>query len=155
MQENIIAIGLAFLFGLGARLVGLPPLVGYLIAGFVLFAAGMEATPTLHQFSEIGVTLLLFSIGLKMRIGSLLMPQVWGVASLHMGLTVLLFATGIFAFGALGVTVFSGLDVPLIFLVGFALCFSSTVFAVKVLEEKGEMNAVYGRISIGILIMQD
>ena len=155
MQADIIAIGLAFLFGLGARLAGLPPLIGYLIGGFVLFAAGMEATPTLHQFSEIGVTLLLFSIGLKMRIGSLLMPQVWGVASLHMAMTVLLFAGGILALGAVGLTVFSRLDLPLVFLVAFALSFSSTVFAVKVLEEKGEMNAVYGRIAIGILIMQD
>lgn len=155
MQADIIAIGMAFLFGLGARLAGLPPLIGYLIGGFVLFAAGMEATPTLHQFSEIGVTLLLFSIGLKMRIGSLLMPQVWGVASLHMAATVLLFAGGIFALGAVGLTVFSRLDLPLVFLVAFALSFSSTVFAVKVLEEKGEMNAVYGRIAIGILIMQD
>jgi predicted Kef-type K+ transport protein len=155
MQADIIAIGMAFLFGLAARFGGLPPLVGYLIAGFVLFAAGMEATPTLLEFSHIGVTLLLFSIGLKMRIGSLLMPQVWGVASLHMGMTVLLFAAGIIAFGSLGLAVFSGLEVPLVLLVSFALSFSSTVFAVKVLEEKGEMNAVYGRIAIGILIMQD
>ena len=155
MQADIIAIGMAFLFGLAARLAGLPPLVGYLVCGFVLFASGMEATPTLLEFSRIGVTLLLFSIGLKMRIASLLMPQVWGVASLHMGMTVLLFAAGIAAMGALGLTVFSGLDVPLILLVSFALSFSSTVFAVKVLEEKGEMNAVYGHIAIGILIMQD
>jgi len=155
MQADIIAIGMAFLFGLGARLVGLPPLVGYLIGGFVLFAAGMEATPTLHQFSEIGVTLLLFSIGLKMRIGSLLMPQVWGVASLHMVVTVLLFAAGIYGIGLLGLAQFSALGTGPIFLVAFALSFSSTVFAVKVLEEKGEMNAVYGRIAIGILIMQD
>jgi hypothetical protein len=40
-------------------------------------------------------------------------------------------------------------------LIAFALSFSSTVFAVKVLEEKGEMDAVYGRIAIGILIVQD
>ncbi len=155
MQADIIAIGTAFLFGLGARLVGLPPLVGYLVAGFVLFGTGMQATPTLQGFSEFGVTLLLFSIGLKMRIGSLLMPQVWGVASLHMGVTVLLLAAGLYGFGSLGLALFSGLDVPLLFLIGFALSFSSTVFAVKVLEEKGEMNAVYGRIAIGILIMQD
>ena len=155
MQADIIAIGLAFLFGLAARLAGLPPLVGYLVGGFVLFAAGMEATPTLQHFSEIGVTLLLFSIGLKLRIGSLLMPQVWGVASLHMGLTVLLFALVISAFGALGLSLFSGLQPSLVLLLAFALCFSSTVFAVKVLEEKGEMNAVYGHIAIGILIMQD
>jgi len=155
MQADIIAIGLAFLFGLGARLAGLPPLVGYLVGGFVLHGAGMETTPILQHFSEIGVTLLLFSIGLKMRIGDLLMPQVWGVASLHMGLTVLLFAAGIIAFGALGLARFAGLQPPLVLLVAFALSFSSTVFAVKVLEEKGEMNAVYGHIAIGILIMQD
>jgi predicted Kef-type K+ transport protein len=155
MQADIVAIGTAFLFGLGARMVGLPPLVGYLVAGFVLFGAGMEATPTLRALSEFGVTLLLFSIGLKMRIASLLMPQVWGVASLHMAVTVLLLAGGVYAFAALGLTLFSGLDVPVVFLLGFALSFSSTVFAVKVLEEKGEMNAVYGRIAIGILIMQD
>lgn len=84
MYADIIAIGTAFLFGLGARLIGLPPLVGYLIAGFVLFGAGMEVTPTLREFADIGVTLLLFSIGLKLRVGNLLMPQVWAVASLHM-----------------------------------------------------------------------
>lgn len=40
-------------------------------------------------------------------------------------------------------------------LLGFALSFSSTVFAVKSLQEKGEMNATYGTIAIGILVMQD
>ncbi|MDO6575407.1 cation:proton antiporter domain-containing protein, partial [Staphylococcus pasteuri_A] len=42
-----------------------------------------------------------------------------------------------------------------IVVLSFALCFSSTVFAVKVLEDKSEMNALYGRVAIGILIMQD
>ncbi|MFZ0468935.1 MAG: cation:proton antiporter, partial [Thiogranum sp.] len=127
MQADIIAIGVAFLFGLGSRLAGLPPLVGYLVAGFVLYAAGMQTTPTLQAFSEIGVTLLLFSIGLKMRIGSLLMPQVWAVASVHLVVTVLLFSVGIVAIGALGLTLFSRLDLPLVVLVSFALSFSSTV----------------------------
>ena len=40
-------------------------------------------------------------------------------------------------------------------LLSFALSFSSTVFAVKTLQEKGEMNATYGTIAIGILVMQD
>ena len=39
--------------------------------------------------------------------------------------------------------------------IGFALSFSSTVFAVKVLEDRSEMSALYGRIAIGILVMQD
>jgi hypothetical protein len=49
----------------------------------------------------------------------------------------------------------SGIGVDTALVLGFALSFSSTVFAVKVLEEKGEMGSLYGTIAIGILIMQD
>ena len=55
----------------------------------------------------------------------------------------------------LGIGKFAGLDPTTALLIGFALSFSSTVFAVKVLEGKGEMGSFYGRIAIGILIMQD
>ena len=155
MQADIIAIGVAFLLGLGARFVGLPPLVGYLVAGFVLFAAGGRITPTLTEFSEIGVTLLLFSIGLKLRLGNLLMPQIWAVASLHMLVTIGLAGVLIYTLGVVGVALFSGMDLATVAMIAFALSFSSTVFAVKVLEEKGEMGSLYGRIAIGILIIQD
>lgn len=152
---DLIAIAVAFVFGFSVRMVGLPPLVGYLVAGFVLYAAGMENTDTLHNFSEMGVTLLLFSIGLKLNIGSLLMPQIWAVASIHMLVTIVLFSAGIYALGILGLPLFAGVELPVVILVAFALSFSSTVFAVKVLEEKGEAGGLYGRIAIGILIIQD
>ncbi len=155
MQLDIIVIGIAYALGLLARAVGLPPLIGYLVAGFGLYASGSHMTPTLAEFSEIGVTLLLFSIGLKLRLRSLLMPQIWAVASLHMLATVVVTAMFIVVMGVVGVSLFTGLDPAVVALVAFALSFSSTVFAVKVLEEKGEMNSLYGRISIGILIMQD
>lgn len=162
---DIVWIGTAFLFGLLARAVGLPPLVGYLTTGFVLFALGdhpelaglqhLRESEALQEFSELGVTLLLFSIGLKLRLGTLLMPQIWGVAALHMGGTILFLTLGLFGLSLTGLSLFAQLDLPLAFLLAFALSFSSTVFAVKVLEEKGEMSALYGRVSIGILIMQD
>ena len=155
MQSEILAIGIAFLLGLVARFVGLPPLIGYLIAGFCLFAFGGQMTETLHEFSEMGVTLLLFTIGLKLQLRNLLMPQIWAVASLHMIVVVVLASTLVFALAALGLSVFAGMDLTTAALIGFALSFSSTVFAVKVLEEKGEMYSLYGRISIGILIVQD
>jgi len=155
LQSDIIAIGIAYALGLAARFVGLPPLVGYLLAGFGLYAAGSQLTSTLSEFSEMGVTLLLFSIGLKLRLRSLLMPQIWAVASLHMLVTVALTATFIVVMGVIGVSLFTGIDPVVVALVAFALSFSSTVFAVKVLEEKGEMNSLYGRVSIGILIVQD
>ena len=82
-------IVIAFFLGLAARQVGLPPMVGYLAAGFVLFALGVDSGETLDQIADIGITLLLFSIGLKLRITTLLQPQVWAVASIHMGITTL------------------------------------------------------------------
>jgi len=155
MHADIIAIGIAFILGLGARFVGLPPLIGYLVAGFILYSAGGRVTQTLLEFSEIGVTLLLFSIGLKLRVGNLLMPQVWAVASLHMAFAVAVASVVIYSLGFTSLSLFTGLDVHAVVLIAFALSFSSTVFAVKVLVEKGEMGSVYGRISIGILIIQD
>jgi len=155
VQSDILAIGIAFLLGLAVRLVGLPPLIGYLITGFILFAFGGQMTETLHEFSEMGVTLLLFTIGLKLQLRNLLMPQIWAVASLHMMMAVVLASLMVLGLAVLGVSAFAGMDLPTAALIGFALSFSSTVFAVKVLEEKGEMYSLYGRISIGILIMQD
>ncbi|MFQ5938237.1 MAG: cation:proton antiporter, partial [Acidiferrobacterales bacterium] len=146
---------IAFILGLAARHVGLPPMIGFLIAGFVLNAAGIEGGELIEEVADLGVTLLLFTIGLKLRVETLLRPQVWAVASGHMILTVLIFGSGIYALAVSGAALFAELDLMLALLIAFALSFSSTVFAVKVLEEKGEMAALHGRIAIGILIMQD
>ena len=148
-------ISVAFLFGFAVRQVGLPPLVGFLMAGFALNAMGIEAGPMLENIADMGVTLLLFSIGLKLRIKSLLKPEVWAGASIHMMITVLLFGAAMFGLGIVGMSLFSPLNFKLALLVAFALSFSSTVFAVKVLEERAEMASFHGRVAIGILIMQD
>ena len=152
---DIVSISSAFLLGLIARQFGMPPLVGYLIAGFILYASGIRISETISGFAEMGVTLLLFSIGLKLSVGSLLKQQIWAVASLHMLITVIIFTAGIYLFGLSGLPLFSDLSFSMAILIAFALSFSSTVFAVKVLEEKSEMAAIYGIVSIGILIMQD
>lgn len=152
---DIVWIAIAFALGLGVRQIGLPPLVGYLIAGFVLHGFGVESEETIQHFSELGVTLLLFTIGLKLKLGSLAQPQVWGVASIHMTVAIGLLAPILMGLEYLGVPLIAGLSWGGCVLVAFALSFSSTVFAVKVLEEKGELGAYYGTIAIGILIMQD
>ncbi len=150
-----LLISVAFILGFLVRQVGLPPLVGFLAAGFVLNALGFEGGEALQFFADLGVTLLLFSIGLKLDLKSLARPEVWAGASLHMAITVTVFGMVVFGLGAAGLSLFSGLGVAQAVLVAFALSFSSTVFAVKILEEKGEMGAMHGRASIGILIMQD
>ena len=148
-------ISAAFLFGFAVQQVGLPPLIGYLMAGFTLSAFGVEGGPMLANAADMGVTLLLFCIGLKLRVRNLLRPEIWAGAGIHMVLTVLLFGTGIHALSLVALTGFTPLDFTQSFLIAFALSFSSTVFAVKVLEEKAEMAAFHGRVAIGILIMQD
>ncbi len=150
-----ILIAVAFVLGFAARQVGLPPLVGFLVAGFALRGAGVEGGPMLSQIADFGVILLLFSIGLKLKVETLLKPEVWAGATLHMLATVVVFGLGIFALSAAGVHMFAGLDLATSALVAFALSFSSTVFAVKALDKKGEMLSLHGRVAIGILIVQD
>ena len=148
-------IALIFGFGLLAKLTGLPPLVGFLISGFVMKALGIETIPGLHTFADLGITLLLFTIGLKLDLKSLTRADIWGTSSLHMLITVVLFGSFISLVSYIGIPMLREINLQTAILLAFALSFSSTVFAVKVLEEKGELKANHGRIAIGILIMQD
>jgi predicted Kef-type K+ transport protein len=150
-----LLILIAFIFGFAVYRVGLPPLVGYLIAGFVLQALGIQGGENLETIADMGVMLLLFTIGLKLKLKSLARPEIWAGASIHMFVTVIVFGAAIFALGLAGFSAFAGLDFKLSLLVAFALSFSSTVFAVKALEDRGEMASLHGRVSIGILIIQD
>jgi len=152
---DTIAIIIAFALGFAARQVGLPPLVGYLVAGFAIKAGGAEGGALIVELADVGVLLLLFSIGLKLKLRSLTRPEVWAGASIHMLIIVLVFGAGIFLLAAAGLSKFAALDFKLSLLIAFALSFSSTVFAVKILEEKGEMASMHGRVAIGILIIQD
>ncbi|AGH80599.1 glutathione-regulated potassium-efflux system protein KefC [Psychromonas sp. CNPT3] len=151
----LLFIGTAFSFGMLINMTGLPPMVGFLIAGFALNYLGFEESQTLSTLAHLGVTLLLFSIGLKLNIRTLLKREVWGGASIQMFCSVLFYSLLLLIFKQLGLSFFNHLDTPGLILVAFLLSFSSTVFAVKILEAKSETNSLYGRIAIGMLIMQD
>ena len=136
-------------------MVRLPPLVGFLATGFLLNYFGFASGETLQKLADLGITLLLFTVGLKLNLKVLIRPQVWSVTTLHIVITIVLFGTLIFGLALLSAPLFSDLDFKLSLMLAFALSFSSTVFVVKSLEEKGEMNSLHGRIAIGILVMQD
>ncbi|TFH85949.1 potassium transporter Kef [Billgrantia azerbaijanica] len=145
----------AFIGGFIASAVRLPPLVGFLAAGFALNALGYDRTPLLDTLSSVGVTLLLFMIGLKLDVRTLLRRDVWGGATLHMlGSTTLMVAL-LGLLKALGLGLLSDAGWQVLAMLGFALSFSSTVFVVKVLEKRSETQTAYGRLAIGVLIMQD
>ena len=146
-------IGFAFSLGLLVRAVGLPPLVGYLLAGFVISATASdisfppEGPSIIHHVAHLGVLLLLFTVGLKLNVRSLGKPEVLGGSTLHFALSIILTLPAVlFIFD---VSWYQAL------MLAVALAFSSTVLAAKVLEGKREIRAFHGRVAIGILIVQD
>ena len=154
-MNDLYWLGPALVSGVLAVRFGLPPLVGYLIAGFVLNALGFNDHVKLTAIGNLGVTLLLFTIGLKLDVRSLLRPVIWAGTTLHMLAVIVIFGTGLYWLSLTGLAIFAEVDFRIALLIGFALSFSSTVFAVKVLEEKGEYTSRYGQLAIGVLIMQD
>lgn len=152
---DVAWISLAFFLGFLARLVALPPLVGFLATGFILNYLGVASGEMLQKLADLGITLLLFTVGLKLNLKVLIRPQVWSVTVLHIATIIAIFGVIIFTLALMGISLFAGLDLKTSLILAFALSFSSTVFVVKSLEEKGEMKSLHGRIAIGILVMQD
>lgn len=150
---EVISISFAFLFGFAMRQIGLPPLIGFLAAGFAVNAFGPalgsppETSSILKYIAHLGILLLLFTVGLKLRIGQMAQPQVFGGALIHFAIT----SGALFA----GLAYFLDLDWSTALFLAFALSFSSTVFSAKTLEAKRDISAFYGRTAIGILIVQD
>lgn len=153
--SDVLCLGMAFAFGLLSRSAGLPPLVGFLAAGFILNSLGATNQELFQKLADLGITLLLFTVGLKINIRTLIRPEVWAVTTLHTCLTIVAFGLMFYGLAILGVPLFSDLTVGTSLLIAFALSFSSTVFVVKVLEQRGGMKSLHGRLAVGILIIQD
>jgi glutathione-regulated potassium-efflux system ancillary protein KefC len=85
----------------------------------------------------------------------LLRPEIWAGATLHVLGTVSIFGVIFLSLSSIGLFLFGSLTVSTSLLLALALSFSSTVFAVKALQESGELGALHGRVAVGILIMQD
>lgn len=152
---DFIWILFALVCGLGMKLVGLPPLIGYLLAGFALNFLGFEADSALQVLADLGITLMLFTIGLKLNVQDLFKVEVWAGSLSHMALWTGALGIAIFALSGLALPFFLQLDPAAAALLAFALSFSSTVCIVKLLEESGEMKTRHGKLAIGVLVMQD
>jgi predicted Kef-type K+ transport protein len=143
---ELVWIGSAYLMGLLVSRLMLPPLVGYLLAGYALHAWGFSPLAALPHIADIGIELLLFTVGLKIKPRSLIRSEVLSVGGWH-----LVIVTGIstLIFFWLGKHLTGGL------VLGVSLAFSSTVLAIKVLEDNGELSSFHGRDVLSILILQD
>lgn len=146
---------IAFIFGFGFRLINLPPLIGYLIAGFILNAWGVQNNSNLQQIADLGITIMLFTIGLKLNVQDLLKREIWLSSILHTSIWIAFISALFLLFSLLGLPYFMEMQPSTAALIGFAFSFSSTVCVVKMLEESGESRTRHGKVAIGILVMQD
>jgi len=136
------------------RRAGYPPMLGYLVAGFVANALHVGSGEGLAPLADAGVTLLLFTIGLKLNLEALKPKYVWASAFLHVVIAVPLTAAVIMLVGTLYAPLALSSSIAA-WALAFALSFSSTVFAIKLCEERGESASFYASIAIGVLVVQD
>ncbi|MBU6437077.1 MAG: cation:proton antiporter [Betaproteobacteria bacterium] len=130
---------------------GLGPVLGYLVAGVVIgpWALGVVTEPdTMLHTAELGVTLLMFLIGLELQPSRLwaLRQQVFGLGLLQEGATALVVAL-------IGVAL--GLPWAAAAVVGVAIAMSSTAFILPLLAERKELTTRQGREAFAILLFQD
>ncbi len=153
-MDSVIILA-AFGCGFAARQIGQPPLVGYLVAGFGLGLAGFESSALIESIANIGISLMLFIIGLKLDLGSLLRPEIYRSTFENLASFGLVTFGFLLVLGVLGLPLVADVSMQHAALVAFALSFSSTVCAVAILEDRGEFRVRHGQIAVGILIVQD
>jgi Kef-type K+ transport system membrane component KefB len=136
--------------GLLARRVHIPLIVAYIAAGLILGPATglVHESESLELIAEVGIALLLFLVGLELSLDKI--RDVGRVALIAGGSQILV--TGATGWGLAVLLGFRGADAAVLAL---ALTFSSTVVVVKLLERRGELDALHGRIAVGILLVQD
>lgn len=149
--ELTIVLLVATVLGIIFNKLKQPVLLAFIVTGIVLSASFfnvINSTDLLKIFSEIGIAFLLFLVGINLDLKVL---KDIGRASLVTGIGQIVFTTvvGIAICFALGFNIIEALYIAI------ALTFSSTIIIVKLLSDKKEINSLYGKISIGFLLVQD
>ena len=149
--ELAIIILIAAGLGIAARLLKQPIILAYIFTGIIigiLSFFNLNNRELFQTFSELGITFLLFLVGLEINYSSL---RLVGKASVLIGLGQIVFTAVIGYFIAL----FFDFNQLQSLYIAIALTFSSTIIVVKLLSEKKDTNSLYGKISIGLLLVQD
>lgn len=151
LAEFVIVLAASVLIIFLSHKLRLPAVVGFLLTGVLIGPGGLSLvknTGTVDVMAEIGVVMLLFTIGLEFEPARLkrIQRDFWAGGGLQVSLTV-----------SATVVVLILLRLPLrqAFFYGFLVSLSSTAVVLKILAERGETASPQGRISLGILIFQD
>lgn len=146
-----LVLAMAAGISLIAKLFRQPPIIGYIVSGFLVGPALLNvihAKEAFDSFSQIGIALLLFMIGLSLNVKvvrSMGKPAVLTFALIILGL-------GTIGYGA---SLLLGFSVAESLLIGTCLLFSSTIIVVKTLIDKKGQSRLYGQLAIGVLLVDD
>jgi monovalent cation:proton antiporter-2 (CPA2) family protein len=133
------------------RLIGLSAVLGYLAAGVVIGPSGLGLVgdpATIATIAELGVVLLLFIIGLELKLSHLwsMKRDIFGLGSAQLGLTALCLG---------GAALAVGFSPNAAFVTGTAVALSATAIALQMLGERNDLPTPYGQRSFAILLFQD
>ena len=144
-------LGLALIMGFLATKIGLPPLVGYLVAGIIAGPATPGFVADVHltgQLAELGVMLMMFGVGLHFSLEDLMAVRriaIPGAIVQIVGATV----------SGAAVAVWWGWSLGAGLVFGLALSVASTVVLLRALEARGVLESLNGRIAVGWLVVED
>jgi Kef-type K+ transport system membrane component KefB len=133
-----------------ASYIRMPSIVAFILAGLVLgpVTGLLKMTESLELIAETGIALLLFLVGLELSLAKI---RDVGPVALVAGIGQVVF-TALIGFGF---SMWIGFELMESIFISVGLTFSSTVVVVKLLDQKKELNSLYGRIAVGIFLVQD
>ena len=146
-----LVLGITALIAVIMRLLRQPLIMGYILTGIIVGPSVLNlvhAKEAFESFSQLGITLLLFIIGLGMNA---VVIKSLGRVSFLTAMVIL------FAVGSLGhiASLMLGFDNTTGILLGVAMFFSSTIIILKALSDKRELSRLYGQIAIGVILLDD
>lgn len=149
--DLLVALGAALVLGIVFERLRMNAIVGYLLAGVVAGPGALglvQQTDQVKVIAEIGVALLLFTIGLEFSWGSL---RRLGSGVLLGGVTMILACLLVF----MGAALAFGVDWRGAFVLGAAVAMSSTAMMIRVLREQADLDTAHGKTVLGISLVQD
>ena len=151
LKDVEILFGLALVTVILFRRLNFPSIIGFLFTGILAGPHALAAISNTHEvekMAEIGVVLLLFTIGIELSLKELMRIKhllLWG-GGLQVGVTIL---------AALVVVPLFGFPASQSVFFGFLIALSSTAIVIKLLMDSGQADSPHGRMAMGILIFQD
>ncbi len=146
-----VILGLASVIGFGIIKLKLPLVVAYLLAGVALSVFGLtnsQHSETMTFLPEVGIAFVLFFVGMELDLKEIK----------HLGKQIIIASLGQIVISSLAgfeIASYLGFSTAESFYLGIGLSFSSTIVVIKMLLEKKDLNSLYGKLSVGIVLLED